>query len=667
MGAAQVVIREIDLSTRVPSFPGVYGGIVIKARKGPTDKRSLVTSESQLLEKFTIDSRIEVGFDLAFFSAMAFLQQSNKLWVKRAVNGALYGGVVIKTAASVTANYALPAGMSDPTAYIFDSLPDVPAVAESGSFTCVPDITSFLNNKYFLINSTTVQYYVWYNVAGAGLNPGLVGKTGIQVNIPVNESAANIATATAAALNAVSGVFTASSTGAVVSYAMVVAGPVVDIADGPTPNNTTFTFPAPTVQGAAAISTVDEAILIYAADQGAWAGANQKIAIKLTNYVGNEAKVKEPGAFLIEVFKAPNLVVPVESFTCSRVSGARDGFGNNIFINDALQASSFIRGISNPAVAESVLPKAQATALFLAGGTDGVAVTDGIMIQNAQAAFTSKDETPLTIMMDGGNATPAYQQALDTMIRARFDSVSIFSVPVSAESSSAYMNDIVDYKRTQLNIDSSFAALYTPGVKIYDKFNDRSIFVSPDGYAAAAISFSASNFEIWFPPAGFRRGGVTVLDLRRRFTKGEMDVLYDNNINPLRFVPGRGIYIWGQKTLAARPSALDRLNVRLLLCVIEPAIAIALEDFLFEINDAATRALVTALISGYMENIKARRGVTDFRVVCDDSNNSPESIDAGRLVVWLFIKPTRSAEEIPFSVIITSTGVSFDLAQSLVT
>lgn len=159
---------------------------------------------------------------------------------------------------------------------------------------------------------------------------------------------------------------------------------------------------------------------------------------------------------------------------------------------------------------------------------------------------------------------------------------------------------------------------------------------------------------------------MQVLDCRRRFTSGEMDYLYDNGINPIRFAPGRGILIWGQKTLSARPSALDRLNVRLLLIVIEPAIAYALEDFMFEINDAGTRSIVTAMIQSYMNDIKGRRGVYDFRVVCDDTNNTPEDIDNYRMNVWLFVQPTKAVEEIPFKTIITRTGMSFELAAELV-
>lgn len=659
---AAVVTKEIDLSTRVPSFPGVYGGIVIQARKGPLEP-VLCTNESQLLDIFTFDGKVEVGDDAAFFSAMAFLQQSNKLWVQRAANGALFGGAAVKSFASPTNNFALSVGMTDPTAYIFDSLPDTPAIAEVTQFTF-----SQAGSFYDVVGAAKaiqlVGHYFYFVVTdGANFpqtDPALSG-TGHAVNLLAADTLAQVATKFHAEVAAVVAAFTATNPSAgVVNVTYVTAGVQADA----TATGSAAAISV-TTQGAAAVSAVDETLLLYAADPGAW---SEQIGFKITNFATDEVKVKEEDAFLLEIFKASNQVVPVETFLCSRVPGKKDGFGTNIFIEDALLASKYLRAISNTAVDSAIQPKDQLTYLALGGGDDGIAVTDGVMIQAAQDAFSNKDTRALTVLLDGGHATVAYQQALDTICKStRKDCVAMLSVPYSAQvAASTYLQDIIDYKVDDLALDSSYSALYVPHVKVYDKFNDRQIFVSPDGYAGAAISFSASNFEIWFPPAGFKRGGVTVLDLRRRFTTGEMDALYDNGINPFRFVPGRGVFIWGQKTLSGRPSALDRLNVRLLLIVIEPAIAVALEDFLFDLNDEATRSIAAALVSSYMDNIRSRRGVTDFRVVCDDTNNTPEDIDAGRMNLWLFVKPTRSIEEIPFSVIITSTGISFELAATLV-
>jgi hypothetical protein len=618
-----------------------------------------VTSDAQFLDTFTPDSRIEVGYDLSYFSALAFLQQSNKLWVVRAAKQAKFSGLSLRTAASSLTNFNISAGLSDPTAYVFDAAPDTPAVAEVTTVTVLADVAGSLNNVYFTLlqPSPGTGFYVWYNVNGAGTDPapggGLVG---VEVAVSTNATAAQVATATAAALDALPA-FLATAASATVTVTNAVAGNV----GAPTAATSGFTLNV-TVQGADAVAVVDECILIYASSPGLWGSS---VGVKIFTYDLAPEVVKEPGAFLIEVYKTSNLQVPVESFICSRDIAARDGFGRNIFVDNVLQGSSFIRAISNPAVASTVYPKAQSTILLMAGGTDGLAVTDSEMIAAANT-MASPDDVPVTLLMDGGFASPAYQSTLNAIASTRMDCVALLSVPIAKEIASSYLTDIVDYRRTELNLNTSYSALFSPHALVYDRFNDRRVYVAPDGYAGAAISFSASNFEIWFPPAGFRRGLVQVLDLRRRFTRGELDALYDAGINPLRFAPGKGIAIWGQKTLLSRPSALDRLNVRLLLIVIEPAIAAALEDFLFELNDQATRNFAVSVITSYLDGIKARRGIDDFLVVSDDSNNTPSDVDNNKMNVDVYVKPKKSVEFIPLRTIITSSGLSFAQAATLV-
>jgi phage tail sheath protein FI len=296
--------------------------------------------------------------------------------------------------------------------------------------------------------------------------------------------------------------------------------------------------------------------------------------------------------------------------------------------------------------------------LYLGGGSDGSAVTDTHMTA-ALDLLTNPDDIFFTLLMDGGWATAAMGLAMDSVCSARQDSVAISSTPLAAEANASYVNELLEYRKEVLNLNSSYSALYTPHVKIQDKFNDRVLFIAPDGYAAAAISASASNFEIWFPPAGNKRGVVNVLDVRRRFSSGELDVLSDAQINCLKFTPGKGIRIWGQSTLKSSPSKLQELNVRLLLISVEPAVKAALEDFLFDLNDASTRSLAQGVVNAFMEDIQARRGVSAYRVVCDTSNNTNQDISSGRMVLDLFMIPTGAVKEITARVIITNEGVDF--------
>lgn len=614
MSSAGVIVKEFDLSTRVPEFPGVYGGIVIPATKGPVLTPTLITNESQLLKVFTPDERVEVGYDLSYYSALAFLQKSNKLWVVRPdKTDRLIGGLAMRTAAGV-ANSAIGTGVTSVDGF------GAPAAD---------------------------QAYTLYQA-----NPGVWGN---RISVMVY-TLKNMETAT---INAVANTFTAAQTWETGYPVQLVSGSV-----GATlPANLSFgtTYYVINTSGTLGLaSSLANAVNGTALTFGT-AGSG---TIKIKPY---KEFVKETDSIVIEVYKTYNNVVSlVETWTVSRVSNKKDGNGRNIYIEDVLAGSLYIRCKDNKLIGETTALKGQLSPLFITGGSDGAAtITDNQMITAADMLANSEDK-PVTLLMDGGWSTSAYQLKLIALAESRQDCIAVLSTPVSAETSADYLNSIIDYRKTTLNANSSFAAMYTPSCKIFDKFNDRSLYVSPDGYAAAALSATASNYEIWYPTAGFKRGMLLVNDLRRRFSKGEMDLLYDAGINPLRFAPGRGILIWGQKTLLARPSALDRLNVRCLLIVIEPAVKVALEDFLFEINNKSARAVAKALVTAYMNGIKARKGVDDFYVVCDDTNNLPSDVDNYIMNLHLFVKPSKAIEYIPFTTVITSSSITFSLAQQMV-
>lgn len=827
-GSASVQIQEIDLSTRVPGFPGVYGAILIPSRKGPIDTPRLMTYETQLMRTYTPQDKLEVGDSLAFFSASAFLQRSDKLWTFRVIgDNYAHGGVAIKTN-DQPANTAWVSGLEDPTAYTFGTH-DLFTIYQSDPGVWSDDVCITLSVKRdrenILLNSSTVVHEaatsaigslgvgtpitipaeaatgvldsaltitavpgaagnVTINVVGGGtagsetavLNSGVITLTiedGVSTQdqmktalLTVVSTIANVVAASPTDIWLLGvGTDTVTLSGGEDSYIVVSDGEInitavtgkagnniqIELVDGATAGSETATQVGNVITVAiedgvstqtqirTALLTIPSVFLSIVAERPteAWTlgdgsdsvqlagGTDASTSITVTqrfasgepvrfsmltsltgdalpgglnNYttyytvaasattvkLANTAEdalagnalllsstgqgtmqlvpmkaVSEPDSFLIEIFHRSNLNVALESYYVSLVPGQKNGLGQNMYIEDLLEGSNYIRAQVNPLVTGTPLP--QMIPLYMNGGDDGDPVTDGKMMQAADA-FRNADTYPVTVFMDGGWATPAFQKYIDGIAQNRHDCVCMLSVPYDKEASSNYLNDIVDYWMNILNLSSSFSALYTPHVKVYDKYNDRGLYVSPEGYAAAAISFTAMNYEMWYPVAGFRRGQVNVLDLRRRFSKGEMDYLYDGavsgggGINPLRFAPGRGILIWGQKTLLGRPSSLSRLSVRLLLCVIEPAIAKTLEDFLFEINDAATRAQVTSVITDYMTIVKARRGVYAFDIVCDDTNNPPAVIDQYQMVVDLYIQPVQSIEYVNFRTVITRTG-----------
>lgn len=508
MSVAQVVIKTIDLSTRVPGFRGVYGAIALPGAKcGPLDA-TLCTSETQFLTRYTPRGKLEVGYDVSYYSALAYLNKSDKLWVRRVVNNAAYSGVVIKAAGSTSNTKALAAELVNPETYVFEA---------------------------------------------------------------------------------------------------------------------------------------DDSFLITSADPGKWGDG---LSVSISDY-----SAKEPGAFAITIYQ--DGIQATKPLIASIVEGSKDGFGRSLYVEEVSKTSDYIRIIDNP-LNESA-PALFDTPVPLTLGDDGDPVTTG-QVMLAMDRFANKDDLPVTIMMDGGYTVASYQRALTNHCENRKDCVAILGVPYEVEADADYLNAIVTYRRDTLNMNTSYAALYSPHVRIYSKYIDRDVYVSPTGFVGGAISETATNQEIWYPVAGFRRGMLNVDDTLRRFTQGEMSYLQDNGINPIRFAPGRGILIWGHKTMLARPSALDRLNVQLLLIYMQPAIAYALEDFIFEINDEQTRAVVRAMIDNYMANIKGRRGVYNYSIVCDETNNTPYDIDNYQMNVWVYIEPTKGAEIIEFSTIITPTG-----------
>lgn len=381
-----------------------------------------------------------------------------------------------------------------------------------------------------------------------------------------------------------------------------------------------------------------------------------------------EKKVDLENSFMIELFKGTDVVSPVETHLVSRVVGFRDGFNRNAYIEDRLETSAYIRALDGPAVpdegtGDNMYPRCQPQAVNLAGGNDGSGFANRI---TALEDFENTATYPMTILMDGGHAVSYYGRALYNLAEQRHDSFAELSVPLEREQNDDFINKIVEYRLDVLNANTSYGALSTPWLKIWDKFNQMFVWAPPSPFMGAQASFTALNYELWFPIGGARRGVLAVEDVMRRFSEGQADYLYNNGINPIMFYTGEGIQINGQKTLLARPSSLNRKNVRFLLVVIEPAIARALKDFKFEFNDAPTRSLVASMISSYMDGIKARRGVFDYQVKADRDNNSDDDIENQILNVWLFVKPTQAIEYIPFTTIITPMGLSFSLAASAV-
>jgi hypothetical protein len=479
----------------------------------------------------------------------------------------------------------------------------------------------------------------------------ITGKTGYAAQYDGGASANTIATAVK---NAISGSakLTATVLNNVVTTTYAYAtGPQANCVDG---DNATGFAIATTQQGSNEPGA--ECMLLYFENRT----ENSKYyAVKIFNHEDYPDIAPIAGTFVIRLYKTTNLNTYIESHTCSRIETKVDGNNRNIYVEKVLKSSNFIRCIDNTAVDANELPQSVTTAIAFGGGTSGSAVTSADMI-NAAQDLLNKDKYEVSILMDGGWNTSVYKTALDTIAKTRGDAVAITSIPYYLEDSSNYLNDILEYRAYEYNLNSSYSAVYSPNVEIYDNYNDRYIYIGASGYVGGAISNADKNFKIWYPVMGYTRGGLTdVNGLKRNYTSGELDTLYNNQINPIKLVKGKGFYIWGQKTTQSTPSDLDRLNVRLLLISIKPSLLEFLETMIGELNTDTNRDIVKSRVDNYMDIILAGQGVYAYKTTCNEDNNTPAVIDNNQMRCTLQVQPTKGSEFIDMDLVLTPTGVTF--------
>jgi hypothetical protein len=225
---------------------------------------------------------------------------------------------------------------------------------------------------------------------------------------------------------------------------------------------------------------------------------------------------------------------------------------------------------------------------------------------------------------------------------------------------SAYADNISTTINTVQSFDSNYVASYYPWVKILDTDKNKPIWVPPSVVLPGVIAFNDQVAAEWFAPAGLNRGGLTnVIEAKTRLTRTERDSLYEGRVNPIATFPGQGVTVFGQKTLQAKPSALDRINVRRLLIAVKKFIASSTRYLVFEQNTSATRNRFLSIVNPYLESIQQRQGLFAFRVVMDETNNTPDVIDRNIMVGEIFLQPTKTAEFIVLDFNILPTGAAF--------
>ena len=307
----------------------------------------------------------------------------------------------------------------------------------------------------------------------------------------------------------------------------------------------------------------------------------------------------------------------------------------------------------------------------LSGGTDDYAYTAG-EIGSAYNEFLDTEETTVDFVLMGGSMgsesdTIAKAGSVAGVANTRKDCIAFISpytgnqiatsggTPLTA---ALQLSNTIDFFG---NIASSSYVVKDSGIKYtYDRFNDKYRYIGTNGDIAGLCVSTSAILDDWYSPAGTNRGGLqNVVRLAFNPNKAARDDLYTASINPVVSMPGTGPILFGDKTALASPSAFDRINVRRLFLNIEKRAKALAEGVLFEQNDTITRNAFTASMSSYLTEVQARRGVTDFLVICDETNNSPEVIDRNEFVAELYLKPTRSINFVTVTVTATRTGVSF--------
>ena len=223
-----------------------------------------------------------------------------------------------------------------------------------------------------------------------------------------------------------------------------------------------------------------------------------------------------------------------------------------------------------------------------------------------------------------------------------------------------WSDTIEQVKNTVINLDTNYAGVYYPWVQIVDTSTDSPVWVPPSAVLPGVYSFNDSVAHEWFAPAGLTRGGLTdVLQAKTRLTHAERDDLYEARINPIASFPNQNVVVFGQKTLQSRPSALDRINIRRLLIRLRKFIASTSRFLVFEQNTQATRNRFLNIVNPFLESVQSNSGLSAFRIVMDDTNNTPDVVDRNQLVGQIFIQPTRTAEFIVLDFVVQPTGAAF--------
>jgi len=316
-----------------------------------------------------------------------------------------------------------------------------------------------------------------------------------------------------------------------------------------------------------------------------------------------------------------------------------------------------------------------ATPVSLVGGDDGAPATDADYIGTAALSgtvpatglqlFADAESIDVNMIAVPDVSNAAVINAMITICENRADCIALIDVPYgkSVQEAVAWSNGLgTDPGDPAAAINSTYAAIFYCWLQVYDGYGNANVWVPPSGHVAGVIAYTDYNNDPWWAPAGLQRGVlVDVLDIEHSATQGERDYMYSNGnvVNPIINYQGQGIVIWGQRTSTRNTTALDRINVRRLLLYMRKVVATASRAIVFEPNDEDTWAAFKNLVEPLCRDIKSRRGLYDFRVICDATTNTAAVINKNEMRGKILMKPTKTAEMITIDFTILNNAAQF--------
>ena len=657
-----VNVTEVDLTTVVPAVSTTEGAIAGIFRWGPIEDRVLISSESELVSRY--GKPTANNFE-TWFTAANFLAYGNKLYVSRAGASNTYNAYAGSNSSVAVANtqvknqdgYNASVGTFDANSIyiakwagalgnslkisVCDSA-NAYSSTLAGNTDCVPSFS-------FSVNSNTLQITV---VSATSNNNANASANSIVNAISVGDYIAAGNSTLGTQYLKVTSVGTPAISANAVASANISLATTYNLSANSSTNtavryweffNNVSSAPGTSAFAASANGSSDELHVVVVDEDGLFTGTSGQI---------------------LEVWQG-----------LSRATDAKGEQGNSIYYRDFLNQSSKYVWWANHRSGYSANTAANVTGIntvpyaqSFRGGNDGVTESTATLgnLTAAYDKFKSAEDVDVSLILTGKSQYGTVGEGLanyliDNVAEYRKDCV-VFVSPESTDVVNSAGSEVTNINTFRNAVRSSSYAVIDSGYKYqYDKYNDTYRWVPLNGDIAGTVVRTDDVRDPWFSPAGFNRGQIkNLVKLAFNPDKAARDALYKNGVNPVVTFPGQGTVLFGDKTALARPSAFDRINVRRLFIVLEKAISTAAKSTLFEINDEFTRASFRNLVEPYLRDIKGRRGIYDFRVVCDSTNNTPERIDRNEFWGDIYIKPARSINFIQLNFVAVRTGVQFD-------